>query len=66
MVAISDNSGRVLYSIDWNEGIIDISKYGVEYFIGNPRKLLSEQPKGVALRNEARKMWEYLKYKNLL
>lgn len=66
MVSITNNTGKLLYSIDWEEGIVNITKSGVNYFIENPRMLLTEQPKGISLSNEAKKMHEYLKYKNLL
>lgn len=32
MVSIHDNIGRHLYSIDWEEGIINITELGVEHF----------------------------------
>lgn len=64
MVSIHDNIGRRLYSIDWEEGIIDITKYGVQHFLDCPDELSKNQPKGLKFKNEAQKMFEYLKYKN--
>jgi hypothetical protein len=66
MVAITNNIGNPLYSIDWEEGIVNITRAGVDFFLNNPDKLLSEQPKGIKFRNESQKMYEYLKYKKLL
>ena len=66
MVGIINNVNQKLYSIDWEEGIVDITKQGVQFFIENPKRLIIEQPKGIKFRNEAKKMYEYLKFKNLL
>lgn len=66
MVEITNNLGQKIYSIDWEEGIVDITKKGVQFFIENPKKLIIEQPKGIKFRNEAKKMYEYLKFKKLL
>jgi len=55
MVSIHDNIGRHLYSIDWEEGIINITELGVEHFLDHPHELSKNQPKGIKFRNEAQK-----------
>lgn len=66
MVVISNNISNPLFSIDWKDGIIDITKDGVQHFVDNPTDLIDKQPVGIKFRNEAQKMYEYLKFKKLV
>ena len=66
MVSIKNNIGQNLFSIDWEDGIINITKAGVENFIKRPQELLRYQPRGIKFKKETKKMYQYLKYNKLL